>query len=443
MHKWCAAPLRELADIRVSNVDKKSSPGERSVRLCNYMDVYANDYIREDLPFMEATASEPEIFRFKVERGDVLITKDSETPDDIGIPAVVTEDVEDLVCGYHIALLRPNTRLVDPVFLSKQLGRSETANYFARYAAGSTRYGLSCSAISNANVLFPSLLRQRKIAAILSCIDIAIEKTEALIDKYQQIKAGLMHDLFTRGVLPNRQLRPPHGEAPELYRQSPVGWVPEEWDVSGLAVKGRPGTQWIRTGPFGSSLKGEHWRQHGHPVITIGSLGVGDFIEAELLFIDENDAKRLEDFRLAAGDVVFSRVADVGRSVVIHDDHAGWIMSSNLMRIAVDATLVRPEYLQMLLAGDARVKAQIRTLVNSGGRDVANSDVLNRLRFAWPSPDEQDRIIAACDRVTARVNGESRKLVKLQEKKLGLMQDLLTGKVPVKVDEPVAETADA
>lgn len=118
-------------------------------------------------------------------------------------------------------------------------------------------------------------------------------------------------------------------------------------------------------------------------------------------------------------------------------------MSSNLMRIAVDATLVRPEFLQMLLVGDARVKAQIRMLVNSGGRDVANSDVLNRLRFAWPSPGEQDRIIAACDRVVARVNGESRRLVKLQAKKLGLMQDLLTGKVPVKVDEPVAETADA
>lgn len=443
MHDWRTALLSELADIRVSNVDKKSFPSERSVRLCNYMDVYANDYVRASLPFMAATASEPEIFKFRVERGDVLITKDSETPDDIGIPAVVLDDLENVVCGYHVALLKPNKDLVDPVFLSKQLGTIEAAAYFARQAVGSTRYGLSNQAIANTSIRLAPLQHQRRIAAVLTSVDNAIEKTEALIDKYQQIKTGLMHDLFTRGVLPNGHLRPRCNEAPALYRQTVIGWVPAEWEVSGLSTKGRPGTQWIRTGPFGSSLKGEHWRQYGRPVITIGALGVGEFIESELLFVSEEDARRLADFQLVGGDVVFSRVADVGRSVVVRDDHVGWIMSSNLMRIAVDATLVRPDFLQMLLADDARVKAQIRMLVNSGGRDVANSDVLNRLRFAWPGPDEQDRIIAACNRVVARVDGESRRLVKLQAKKIGLMQDLLTGKVPVKVDQPVAETADA
>ena len=90
MSEWRVAPLREIADIRVSNVDKKSTPGDAPVRLCNYMDVYANDYIRADLPFMEATATAAEIQRFGVQQGDVMITKDSETPDDIGIPAVVS-----------------------------------------------------------------------------------------------------------------------------------------------------------------------------------------------------------------------------------------------------------------------------------------------------------------------------------------------------------------
>ena len=71
MHKWRTVPLRELADIRVSNVDKKTSPDESAVRLCNYMDVYSNDYIRADLPFMQASATAAEIARFKVERGDI------------------------------------------------------------------------------------------------------------------------------------------------------------------------------------------------------------------------------------------------------------------------------------------------------------------------------------------------------------------------------------
>ena len=276
--------------------------------------------------------------------------------------------------------------------------------------------------------------RQRKIATILSTIDTAIEQTEALIEKYQRIKAGLMHDLFTRGVLPNGQLRPPREQAPELYQETAIGWIPREWEVSGLASKGRAGTSWIRTGPFGSSLKGEHWRIDGHPVITIGALGIGEFIDSELLFVGSKDASRLIDFQLKENDVVFSRVADVGRSVVVREAQAGWIMSSNLMRIAVNETRLRPDYLQMQLASDSRIKSQIRASVNSGGRDVANSEVLNRLRFALPRPDEQDRIIGMANRLTQRMNAEMHRVAKLQAQKLGLMQDLLTGKVPVTVD---------
>jgi type I restriction enzyme S subunit len=274
---------------------------------------------------------------------------------------------------------------------------------------------------------------QQRVATILSGIDTAIEKTAALIAKYQKIKAGLMHDLFTRGVLPNGQLRPPREQAPELYQETAIGWIPREWEVSGLAAKGRAGTSWIRTGPFGSALKGEHWRTHGHPVITIGALGEGEILSEGLLFVDDRDASRLRDFQLKAGDVVFSRVADVGRSIVVRGNQTGWIMSSNLMRIAVAEDCARPDFLQMALASDARVKAQIRARVNSGGRDVANSHVMNQLRFVWPDVTEQDRIIALSDKASRNLHIEQQKAAKLNLQKLGLMQDLLTGKVQVKV----------
>lgn len=311
-----------------------------------------------------------------------------------------------------------------------------------KYTAQTTQSNLNASSVKRLPIAYPKDMRvQRKIAAILSCIDTAIEKTEALIAKHQQTKAGLMHDLFTRGVLPNGQLRPPHSEAPELYQETALGWIPVEWEISGLQTKGRAGVSWIRTGPFGSALKGEHWRTHGHPVITIGALGEGEFLNEELLFVNAKDADRLRDFQLNAGDVVFSRVADVGRSVVIREEQAGWIMSSNLMRIALDANLVRPDYLQMQLAGDSRVKAQIRAQVNSGGRDVANSAVLSRLRFAWPDPDEQDRIINRALLEERSLQAERRKTEKLQKQKLGLMQDLLTGRVPVPAAPEPAESA--
>jgi type I restriction enzyme S subunit len=282
---------------------------------------------------------------------------------------------------------------------------------------------------------------QKKIADILSATDRTIKKTEALIAKYMQIKTGLMHDLFTRGVLPNGKLRPPRRDAPELYQETEIGWIPRAWNVSGLAEKSRPGTNWIRTGPFGSSLKGEHWRTNGHPVITIGALGDGIFIPEELLFVDNRDAVRLIDFQLSSGDVVFSRVADVGRSVVVRKEQAGWIMSSNLMRLAIDELKARPDFLQMALAGDDRIKSQIRARVNSGGRDVANSTVLNQLRFVWPDMVEQDQIIALSNRASCRLNLELKKAAKLRIQKIGIMEDLLTGKVPVQVNE--SETLSA
>lgn len=282
----------------------------------------------------------------------------------------------------------------------------------------------------------PGSAQQKRVAAVITTIDTAIEQTDALIEKYQHIKAGLMHNLFTRGVLPSGQLRPPRNQAPELYQETAIGWIPREWEITGLASKGRSGTSWIRTGPFGSSLKGKHWRIDGHPVITIGSLGTGEFIASELLFVGSKDATRLLDVQLKTGDVVFSRVADVGRSVVVREAQSGWIMSSNLMRIAVNEAQLRPDYLQMQLAGDWRVKAQIRASVNSGGRDVANSEVLNRLRFAVPELNEQDRIIGVANQLAQRMRAEMRRVAKLQTQKLGLMQDLLTGKVAVKLDSP-------
>ncbi|OEZ48389.1 EcoKI restriction-modification system protein HsdS [Janthinobacterium sp. MP5059B] len=326
---------------------------------------------------------------------------------------------------------------VDGTFLLYQVQRLR--GEFERFAAGSTFPEINKKDTARVSIPHPVCSRiQQKIAVILIAIDTAIEKTEALAAKYQQIKAGLMHDLFTRGVLPNGQLRPPRSEAPELYQETAIGWIPRGWEVSGLASKGRSGTNWIRTGPFGSALKGEHWRLHGHPVITIGALGEGVFTHEELLFVSKRDAARLLDFQLKADDVVFSRVADVGRSVVVRDEQAGWIMSSNLMRIAVDEGRARPDFLQMALAGDARIKSQIRARVNSSGRDVANSEVLSQLRFVWPDISEQDQIIALSNRASRNLISAQEKAAKLHLQKFGLMQDLLTGKVSVQVDEPEA-----
>ena len=438
MSKWQTDTLGGVASIRrgigYSDATLEQNPQDGVPYLNMKSFLKDGGYNKNGLKFFSGYFTKVDV----ITEEDLLIANTDITPggDIIGVPALLPEMLrhEKVLFSHHVTRLHLNEQL-DPKFLFYLLCTDSYRRGMRKYARGTTVLMLDMAGIKRMPIMYPqSKLMQGNIVGILSTVDTAIEQTEALIEKYQHIKAGLMHDLFTRGVLPNGQLRPPREQAPDLYQETAIGWIPNDWEVSGLASKGRTGTSWIRTGPFGSSLLGEHWCIDGHPVITIGALGTGEFIPSELLFVGDKDASRLIDFQLKENDVVFSRVADVGRSVVVREAQAGWIMSSNLMRIAVNATLLRPDYLQMQLASDSRVKSQIRASVNSGGRDVANSEVLNRLRFAMPSPEEQDRIINRANRLAQHMSAEVRRVAKLQTQKLGLMQDLLTGKVPVTVD---------
>ena len=118
---WSAPRLRGVSQMIVSNVNKISDADEEPVRLCNYVDVYKNELITERLAFMRATARKDEIRQYRLRRDDVVITKDSESWTDIGVPAYVTYEAEDLVCGYHLAILRSRKEALSGGYLFRAL----------------------------------------------------------------------------------------------------------------------------------------------------------------------------------------------------------------------------------------------------------------------------------------------------------------------------------
>ena len=194
---WREVQLKDIAVISFSGVDKKSRPGQKRVRLCNYMDVYNNNYITADMDFMWATASDAEIEKFSLDIGDIMITKDSETPDDIGVPSVVTKKLDNVVCGYHLALIKPNREKIDPIYLAKQLGHERVANQFSRLANGATRFGLTTSSVKGVRLWLLKIEEQRRIAAILSACDREIELFKKKQEKLKEQKKGLMQKLLT------------------------------------------------------------------------------------------------------------------------------------------------------------------------------------------------------------------------------------------------------
>ena len=223
---WEVKRLKNLASVRLSNVDKKSEEGQVPVKLCNYVDVYYNDFITADLEFMNATAPPAQVLRFRLRTGDVLITKDSESWNDIAIPAVVTEEFADVLCGYHLALIQPRPGL-DGRFLARQFSAVGMRDQFHLAANGITRFGLGGDAIRTG--LFPvaPIEEQEAIGCFLDReteqIDALVAKKERLIDLLQEKRTALITSVVTRGLDPNVPMK-----------DSGVEWlgeIPAHWDV--------------------------------------------------------------------------------------------------------------------------------------------------------------------------------------------------------------------
>jgi type I restriction enzyme S subunit len=223
---WETRRLRHACDMRVSNVDKHTKLGETPIRLCNYVEVYKNERIRESTRFMKATASEDERIRFCIRNGDVLITKDSEQWNDIGVPALVEFEAPDLVCGYHLAILRSRPGLEGP-FLHRALQCHYIAAQFHVEANGVTRYGLSHGAIQGIAIPLAPPAEQAAIVRFLDWangrLERAIRAKRKVIALLNEQKQAIIHRAVTRGVDPSVPLKP-----------SGIPWlgdIPAHWDV--------------------------------------------------------------------------------------------------------------------------------------------------------------------------------------------------------------------
>jgi len=418
---WPNYKLREIAEIRISNVDKKYYSSELPVRLCNYMDVYSNEYVTAEIDFMEASATQAEIERFGLKTGDVVITKDSETPDDIGIPTVIKGDIPDLVCGYHLALIRPNMEHLDPVFLAKQLSSPPVARYFSLQASGSTRYGLPISAIELALIPTPPKPEQSKIAEVLSTVDRAIAQTESLIAKQQRIKTGLIQDLLTRGIDEHGNLR---SEKTHEFKDSPLGRIPVEWNVIPVHL--------LCIAVIDCKNRTPPVHNHGHPVIRTPNVRNGRFVYEDLNFTDAKSFKVwTQRGKPRVADVVITREAPFGEACLIPQDMQDACLGQRMMMYQVDPIVLDNHYLVYAIYSE---RVQKKLFEIAGGSTVGHIKVddIRNLQIQYPQNiEEQSNISNVLNGIENNLEQQRKVLAKLHSLKTALMQDLLTGKIRV------------
>ena len=226
--------LADIANIEISGVDKKTIEGETPVRLCNFVDVYYNWAITKEKAksFMLASAKQTEIDKCSIGKGMVAITKDSETRDDIGIATYIANDFEDVLLGYHCALITPNPAIVDGKYLNAFMHTRYIQKYFENNASGSgQRYTLSNDTIGNIPVLLPSIEEQHTIGKVLADIDRKIELNKQINDNLEAMAKQLYDYWFVQFDFPNEEGKPykSNGGAmvwnEKLKREIPQGWT--------------------------------------------------------------------------------------------------------------------------------------------------------------------------------------------------------------------------
>lgn len=265
-------PLKTVATIDISNVDKKCKEGESDVILCNFVDVYHNWAITQyHIPLlMKATANKNQIERFSIHKGQVAITKDSETRDDIGVATYIADEINGAVLGYHCALISPDENILRGKYLNIVLHSPYAQKYFEANASGSgQRYTLTAETIGNMPIPIPEDINiQDSFGSLCSAIDVKIENNTSICSTLESM-AKLLYDYwFVQFDFPDENGKPYKSSGGKMvWNEALKREIPEGWRVDTLGS--------IIKLERGISYSSEHLEGNGIPMINLGSFAIG------------------------------------------------------------------------------------------------------------------------------------------------------------------------
>ena len=306
--------LGDIATVEISGVDKKTKDGEQEIRLCNFVDVYYNWAITtaQHDGFMFATARPNEISKFQLKKGQVALTKDSETRDDIGVPTYIADDFDDVILGYHCALITPNKDILDGRYLNALLHTDYAKKYFACNASGSgQRYALSVEALNSFPVPMIPLRNQERIGEIFSALDKKIELNRRINQNLEAMVKQLYDYWFVQFDFPNEEGKPYKSSGGEMvWNEKLKREIPKRWKD-------------ITLNAFIDKNKGGDW---GYDTYKDGTIKIGCVRGADIIKLNDVPTRHItskhSDRLLEDGDIVIeisggSPVQATGRVALI------------------------------------------------------------------------------------------------------------------------------
>ena len=421
---WKVVKLKYVADANPSGIDKKSKENEDNILLCNYMDVYKNEFISSELNFMKATANEEQIRKFILKKGDVIVTKDSETPDDIANPALVIEDFNNVVCGYHLTHIK--SQKTNGEYLFRCFQTKYINSYFKVSANGVTRYGLSVDKFKSVLILGPSKLEQSIIAKYLdrktTQIDVLIAKKEKKIELLKEERMVVINQVVTKGLDPDVEMK-----------DSGIEWlgdIPKHW--------GAKKAQYL--GKFQNGIsEGFEYFGSGYPFISYGDVYNSMVLPATVEGLARSSVEERERMSVEEGDVLFTRtsetIEEIGISSVCMQGVKDAIFSGFIIRFRPTTPLLTKDFSKYFFRSAVTRKFFIKEM-NIVTRASLAQDLLKRLPVLLPPSNEQNEIADFLDHKTKQIDeqvGREQELIGLlKEYRIALISEVVTGKIDVR-----------
>lgn len=291
-----------------------------------------------------------------------------------------------------------------------------------RRASGTTFLEISGAEFGSIKVPSPSPAEKLKISQLLDTFDTAIHQTKAIVEKLKQVKQGLLHDLLTRGVDGNGELRPSYQDAPHLYQDSKLGLIPRDWTVGSLSANCSEVVDCPHSTPV--------FTDTGVLVARTMHIKDGVFLEGQASRVSEKQYReRVARLTPEPGDVIFTREAPVGEAFVIP---AGMkiCLGQRVMLLRPRLNVLSANFLLAQIYSGA-VHERIGSLTSGTTNPHLNVAEVRDFMIPIPPYVEQIKIGERISAVSNRLSKEVFELAKLKLQKSGLMDDLITGRVRV------------
>ncbi|WP_077596110.1 restriction endonuclease subunit S [Oceanobacillus kimchii] len=422
---WQVTPLNNYADI----ITKGTTPTtygfnyeEEGINFVKIESIDNNGKFKVDLFTKISEEAHKKLKRSQLKNNDLLIT----IAGNLGRIALVNEEILPANTNQAVAIVRFSEKNPNDLrFIYHFLKGYSLKKYIQMVSTVGAQPNLSLKQVGEIDLALPPLNEQQKIAAILSSVDEAIEKTEQIMEQTETVKKGLMQQLLTKGI----------GQTD--FKDTPIGKIPSSWNLISIdelfVVEG------------GMSFSRAQLSEDGYPYIHYGDIHASkkQYIDTEdfdsMPKINIEKSKIKQGAVVGKGDIVISDASEdtdgIGRYFVIRDQGNELIVSGLHTIVLKDKSTLLDDFYKEYVFQSLLMKKQFRRIATGATVYGISKGNVKKLLVPVPPKEEQIKIARMIIETDRKITHENSKLPFLRNIKHGLMQQLLTGKVRVSINE--------